>query len=156
MWLYHYFLPLSLSSLFIIIIMIIHHHYNYIIYFIYFFYIISLFANLKQQNRKMPLMGLTSQFHHIKTAPSSRSPQFSNAAQNGEVPLVRLTSHCAWISSTFNCVNTKLDKQVDQKKDNFGQTRPFKGGQGQLFDCYVPILNICAIDWVDSIVGEIF
>ena len=117
MWLYHYFLPLSLSSLFIIIIMIIHHHYNYITYFIYFFYIISLFANLKQQNRKMPLMGLTSQFHHIKTAPSSRSPQFSNAAQNGEVPLVRLTSHCAWISSTFNCVNTKLDNQVDQKKD---------------------------------------
>ena len=57
-------------------------------------------------------MGSTSQCHHITTA-----PQFSNAAQNGEVPLVGLASHCAWISSTFNCVNTKLDNQVDQKKD---------------------------------------
>ena len=135
MWLYYYFLPLSLSSLFIIIIMIIHHHYNYITYFIYIFYIISLFANLKQQNRKMPLMGLTSQFHHIKTAPSSRSPQFSNAAQNGEVPLVRLTSHCAWISSTFNCVNTnKLDNQVDRKKDKkeLWPNTAFQGGSGAI------------------------
>ena len=55
--------------------------------------------------------------HHPSPESANFSPQFSDAAENWEVPLMRLTSNSAWISSTFNCVNTHQTGQAGWSKE---------------------------------------